>query len=688
MSHNLFLEYSELITDYIVEQTGGDREQIAKFVQDRIKEKYQPISAVIVHTTSPGNLREETVDFLTFLNKIGKEIITPSGSFYMHTEKRGSVISQMLVDKLAERKAIKKKQLQAEADGNKELAQRCHYQQATIKINANSMPGGFGSAYNIFYDKGGYNAITSTARYMIARAYTIAEQLLGGNFSWFSEEELINHIILLKKACPPKEQIEQTIKKYRLKTPTVKELLDFYTETLRQYVPQCCMVRVDHLLSKQPQHVISFLFYYCNLRHIMWYNDEVFRGYFKWVMSLDGIVKDPNVDPKDAWKIDDTVMAVTTVAHAETFNNRSLKTIIDEDPEMAKYLIAIAKAVEVKLHTLDQLFDTFVNNETEIPEIQNKPMTWRNTVPISDTDSVIFTAKHWDTWYRGAKTDVVKESYQITSLVIYWLTHAVKYALKRFSVRHGVTGDLVYKLAMKNEFLYPCLLLFDTKKTYAGIQLVQEGVIFPKPKPDIKGQKIRGSILCKESLDFAQDLIVNDVLTPVMDSKISVMALIQKVVAFENKIRASICAGETQFMKITSLKYKKDYKKPESTSVYFAYMFWQAVFAKKYGEMQPPLKTIFFGTINPLQSYWNMLHEKYPKIYEDMLTFVNQYKKFPGTIIINPQLEKIPTELLPVIDIREIIYDNIKPTYYTLNRLGISCGFEKQKVLLSDIYHS
>ena len=56
-------------------------------------------------------------------------------------------MSKMVTDKLAERKKVKKMQLKAAGAGDDVLAKRCWYKQASIKININSMPGGFGSSF-------------------------------------------------------------------------------------------------------------------------------------------------------------------------------------------------------------------------------------------------------------------------------------------------------------------------------------------------------------------------------------------------------------------------------------------------------------------------------------------------------------------------------------------------------------
>lgn len=330
--------------------------------------------------------------------------------------------------------------------------------------------------------------------------------------------------------------------------------------------------------------------------------------------------------------------------------------------------------------------DTFVNTGADIPETQRKPLTWRNTTIVSDTDSVIFTADAWDSWWRHGKLDVTDESYKIASLVVYWLHHAVKFALKRFSINFGCTGKDTEILAMKNEFLYPVMLIFDAKKTYVGIQKVKEGVILPKPKTDIKGQTLRGSSICTEALDFSEHLMINSILEPVMNGPISGEQLIQQVVDFEHEIADSIARKEMTYLKITSLKSERDYKDPESASVVKAHQFWQEVLADKYGDIHPPTKVKTFEVVQPTEEYWKWLAKTSPQIFDKMQRYVNRNKKFLNHLIVNTVGAQLPDELIPLINVRAVIWHNIKPSYNTLKRLNISVGCEKQKLLLSDIY--
>ena len=687
---DIFTEAMQMHIEYLKRMTGyKDEEKIRKFVAETFQERYQGKRVVYVKSPSPGNEEEKEDDFYTFLSSLKSKLIVPSGSIYKPSIEKPSFIAQMVVDKLKERKKVKKKQLEAEAVGDDLEAKRCWYQQATIKINCNSLPGGFGSAHNIFYDKPGYNAITSPARCMIMRAYTVAEQLLGGNFAWFSEEELLNHVILNLRVRPSDEQIQKVINRYKLKMPTRMELIDFYTDTLTRYCPTCKLTEVDKLISTISDIEVAFLFYYCNLRHIMWYNNDVFKGYIKYVFDVSKVVLDNNVTADDIFKQDETILAITTVGLAKEFNNYSIKTIVEEHQELIPKVVAYCKSIEKKMHMLDLLFDTFVNTDADIPEIHRKNMAWRNTVIISDTDSEIFTAAEWDDWYRGGiHYNLTEESYQITSLVIYWLHHSVRHACYRFSVIHGVSPEHRRVLAMKNEFLYPIMILFNIKKTYAGIQTVKEGVMLPHPAADIKGQTLRGSSICSTSLDFIQKFIENDVLYPAMEGKLSANELIDKVLGWEHHIHDSITKGETEFLQVTSLKYKEDYKNPESTAVYVAWTYWQKVFANKYGDVQPPAKVVYIPMYQPTQGYFNELEKMDKSIHKATLAYLQKYKKFPNYVVINPANNTIPKEIVPLIDTKKIIFHNCEPLYRVLNKLNIGVIHQSKddKTLLMDLY--
>jgi hypothetical protein len=310
---------------------------------------------------------------------------------------------------------------------------------------------------------------------------------------------------------------------------------------------------------------------------------------------------------------------------------------------------------------------------------------YRNIVIISDTDSVIYTTKNWVLWYVGHTDSIVQDSYNIAALATYWLTKAVADTLCKFSAAQGATGENVKIMQMKNEFLYPVLVLFDQKKVYAGIVKVQEGVILPKIKPDIKGASIRSSIVPKVSRDFTTNMIVNDILIASTLGNISAAVLLQRVINKEHEIIKSLDNGEVEYLGRQSVQSKDNYKNPESCAYEYV-VAWNEIFGPKYELVRPPDKVpvVKLKDMDPIYLSWLKEYDKV--VHARLVKFIDRAKGAPSAIVIPNTCKEIPIELVKIMDMRHVVYQNLQPIYVTLERLGICVGFEKHKLLFSDVY--
>lgn len=656
-----------------------------EFVKEYVLNNYKAMQGTILKTTSPGNTEIQNIDVLQYLESVANKIIAPSGSIYRTKDEIISTPATMIVEKMKERANYKKLQFKAANEGDIKNQRLYKHRQNAVKITCNSLPGGFGSPFNIMYDKGGYNSITSVARAMIGLSITTAEQLLGGNFSWFTEDELYNFMMVLLEHCPDAKTITSTVSKYKMKTPSHDELFVYYKKLAKLYNPRCRFLTIKQLINSLQQHEVVFLFYYCNLKNIIWHNEEVFKPFINFLFTYDNLSIDNSVTKDDLFSQEDSIIALTTVVFANEFQGRNLDQIASE-PELLFKLVALCKLMDSKLSNLDDLFRTFIDIPVIAPCIHKKPNTLRNTVIISDTDSVIFTAAEWDVWWRGDEDAITHDAYQITALVIYWLHTTVRNIVRHFSVINCVADEDLGMLSMKNEFLYPIMLLYDIRKTYVGIVAAQEGHIKATPEPDIKGQTLKGSMFCEATREFTSDFITNQVLFPSMKGKLSAATLIAHVVAFENHISKSIDSGSCEFLKITSIKHEAEYKSPDTTAVIKAWRFWEMVMTKEYGEIRPPGKVQMFPIVRPSAKYLEWLKQHYPKTHRRMVKYLEIHRALPNNLITNPLLDKVPEELIPLINKQSIIFHNVQPVYSVMERIGICIGNKKDELLFSDIY--
>ena len=688
----LLQTYRDEMVSYLMRRYGFSEEEADKRFRRACKDRYQPQTAIIVENEEDGRPVLKAVDFVTYFDKHNDDLISPSGSMYMQHEKKTGATIQMVDHKLDQRSKLKKVQFKAKASGDNLGFLTAYYGQSSVKITVNSLPGNYGSAYSIFYDKGNYNAITSMGRGLIGYANTCIEHVLGGNFGWYSIDQLINHISIHLWDGIDKKAIRKVMSNHQMRKVTKDELLKFFHDSLRIYhrYEDSDLKRVDDFVNRcLDEDEVQFFWYYQNLRHVIMDNDPVFRPWMQETFDLSKVEYDDKVKADDLFKLDGALVNMVNVAFNDVVSSGDPKIQVydlpGKMPDKAVKFVNIANRMQKRVDELKDIFDVFINTKLCVPDVQNKKFMQRNSSVISDTDSVIFTVKDWVQWYTGDIYKLTPGSYQISCFMVYWMTIAVGHALELYSIAHGAKGDHVKDMYMKNEFMYPTMCLADIKKTYAGVVTVQEGVILPKPQTDIKGVQLKGSDICKKSTKFAENFIVKKILMASLNKKISGHSLIEDVKAQEKLIYDETVAGSTAWCQPESIKEKEGYAKPLS-SAYFYYLAWQEIFAWKYGDIQVPTKTIVLPIAEPTAEYFDQLNKESPKICKKFKEFILKYEKCPSKMALSPIVSQIPKELIPLVMIRDIIYENVKPLRLILSQLGIRCGFDDDKLLFNEVY--
>jgi DNA polymerase elongation subunit (family B) len=676
--------YTSTMVAFLMRTRQVSQADAEAFVMKVAKSKFKDRKMKYVRTDDQGDSSVVDGSLYKFLESSLPHVLTPNGCVYSCTNVIESPTGQFVKDGLANRSIHKKKMLKARATGDSITERQSAYAQAAIKIKLNALPGGMGSHFNLFYDKGGYNSITSLARSLIATAYTVAEQALGGNYAWFSEEEVINHILINLPHVPTVEETRYITHKYGLELINQTKLSLYLTNAVRPYLPPNNDAHnLQRLISTLSVEACTYLYYLGNLRHLLMdyqaRNVALIKSAFDFSkVSVEGI------DPNELFKLNEQLMAVVTPQFVDHLNGMQVYDLPTKAPEKAKLYVACVRHLTTVLSQYDELFAVYGYSKTNIPRINIKKNMMRNTVIISDTDSVFITAKDWANWYCGSAT-VSQEAYQMASLVIYWLAIFGAAELRKWSIKHGSAEDNLGRMNMKTEFMYPSILLYEVKKVYAGIVSINEGVVLAKPKVDIKGGQLRSSTMCKQSVEFISSTVVDHILKPSLVGRISGEHLIKRVVDYENKIRESLNRGETEFLKFISVDNAKEYKKPKASN-HMYWVAWEEMFGNERGHIPLPSKASIASIKSPNKPYMSWLNDNHPAIFKRWTNYVTVYSKHPSGFMIELAYNRIPEELIPVLDIRGIIYANIKPVYATLGLLGIPTVHEGQNLLLSDIY--
>ena len=683
---DLFGSYTKIMASYLALTKNMPYQEAKERVEQICKQLYKPKEIIYVKAVGHGQTQVTQSDLYTFLRSINDKVVAPNGGVYYTTTQLPSPVSEFLNYKKKERSSVKKQQLKALAAGEYTEAKRFWYGQASIKIQMNSLPGAYASEYSIFYDKSAYNTITSTGRAMVRRSSTTTEQFLGGQFAWWSEEELINYILVNLSYAPKKDDIVRVMEKYQMKHISPTELYEHYRSHFTKYTKVLDYERVRELITTLQQHHLDFLYYYCNMKNIMMTNTASFKPIIQHLLDANSY-SEINGTVDDVYKFSDNIRILVAVAFTKAIGGYSVDQICKEHPEYLPKLIGICTEIKKRLDDMNDIFTVFCNTACDIPNIKIRGVySKRNTVVLQDTDSSMFTTKAWADWYHGSeKFYVDEESLAVNALCVYWLSDVVAFVMSRFSEKLGVTDPYMKTLNFKNEFLYPVFLLTNAKKTYASIVKVQEGSILNPPKIEIKGQTLRGSAKSDDVNKFIEELLIDHILKPASQGKISAYDLISTMVKFENGMKDSLLGGEIKFLNTESLKQDRDYKNPDQP-ILQGFRFWEDLLSKKYGSIQRPAKVIAFPCIYPTETYLKACRKAYPEFCDSLMVWISSHKKYPSKLVINPSLDHVPEEIRGLIDVKHLITLNIKPAYTILNQLNINSGSSTADTLFSELY--
>lgn len=690
--------YLDSATELLRHVVNDGPELIQAWIMKEVDRTYKPRTASIIDNISYGNAELiNNVDVLKFFNKYNQYVLTPSGSVYYPASRKRSVMYDFVQHYLAARKILKKEMLSAQEKGLIQLAQTKNYGQSTVKIRVNSIPGGTGSAYSFCYHKPSFNSVTSMSRNMIMNAYAFVERFLIGNFFFPSYDSLLNYIAVIGQRCPTKEQVDTFMETHGLYKPTSTEVFELLKGYLDIYTNNYNVIQLRTYLHGLPDHKQTFLFYANNFHLLSMINKDIIIEHAKKVFDRDLVDYSniDNVDPATLFKQDGDLLIVLNTHYADILGEISLHDAPKDDPALARKLVCIAEHMQKCMDPLLKIASFFCNTKTTVDNVMAHKTMYRKVVTNSDTDSVIFTTKDWVEWYTGSY-NFTKQAFDIDALITYLLSKSVGWLMYTMSEQRGAEGDDLYAMCMKNEFLYPVFMACTIPKHYAGPQTMREGHVLPKPDFDLKGVGFRGSALQKVTLDTAEQFVydiihtVYDVNHPEKIGEIDIFKFLQYVIDYEVHIIRSLKRGETSYLNVDPVKNKSEYTNPDS-SIWFNYGLWCDVFEQKYGNIQIPTKCRIVpidptGITSP--SYLEWLEIKSPEIHKKMIAFLDKANgKKISRIPLNPVLDQIPEEIIPLVNIKSIVHKNCSPMYLAFESLGVSSGIPSRKqVLFTDIY--
>src|SRR5690606_23308305 len=112
----------------------------------------------------------------------------------------------------------------------------------------------------------------------------------------------------------------------------------------------------------------------------------------------------------------------------DLIDNRDLKKIKTEDPETYQVVLATAGNILETVRKYEKLIRAFFLTKCMPSSIHAFPTIRRKAVPLSDTDSTMFTLMWWVEEFYGS-LEVTKESRRLAFTMVFMISEVVMHIL-------------------------------------------------------------------------------------------------------------------------------------------------------------------------------------------------------------------------------------------------------------------
>lgn len=618
-----------------------------------------------------------------------KLLLAPTFTQIYGPDKKVSMLSSYIKVNLEKRNEEKKKQLEAANHGQSFKEQLHKNNQNNKKILNNAISGNHRSIHSILYDRPVHPILTSCCRIANGSANSNNDRLLAGSRHYYTPDIVLANIASIIQLTDW-EEVKLACDKHKLHLPTYEETLEvIHRSTDLYWRSKGGHELINKFVASLNEYERAGVCYIGDFYHLAKFNPTVVRD------ILDSLTKVPNfrVDNPLEWinYVDEDTQAQIKVRFPEIVGKEHFwHPDVIAHPDYA-LIGSMAKQIYTCLDHYKEVINGFLMSKNVPFLISDFPHAIRRAGVGSDTDSAIFTVEPWAEWYNG-NSEVNYDNILLAEAMAFIVSETTTHNLATMTCNIGVTDPKeMFRLKMKNEFLFILFMLTSRAKHYAALQKVQEGVIFDKPKLEKKGVELIASNSPEEIRENLEESILQVLNQQVEGKKISLHQLLRRVARWEHMIHDSITAGETVYLKAARVKEEDGYTKEAEKSRYMNYMLWEEVFADSYGpSLEPPYSALAFSIIPDTKTktkQWLDSWENQDRA-ERLRTFMERVgKTYLGEVLLpeeNVMSYGIPNEILSVINVRKIIAKAMSPFYLFLESFEFYLQDKNQCKLIMD----
>lgn len=603
--------------------------------------------------------------------------LSPSLVGYTHTDVEQSVNAagtEMFIDF---RRLYKGKKQQASDIGDKEAKNAFHEIQNALKIFNNAQSGGMSSSGTPLYNKSGHTTLTSTCRALTSTANLINERLITGNRLLLSYKKSMEGF-LAQLQYTDQELVQEVINEYGMNYATVDQVMEMVTKCANYYWNNPTKLGAMRLFMEGLTPLeLTVLLCTLDLRGLYVTNPELMKRFFNDWCAVPEMPAGTTAEdyPKPA-NSDYKILCITKLGDGK-------------DQARINHLNAYHVSVEQRW---EKFMRAFFKSKIPPTGIFNVKEIVRESVMTSDTDSVIYSV---DMLISDYATDT-DTALKFNGVLTYFIRSIAVDQHARLSRNMNVSKKYLYRLNMKNEYLFASYVTTSMSKHYYALQLMVEGILNKKkgtdeldPQLELKGVHLRGVKIAELVRNFTNKLMRKVLNALYSREQMDAPQLLNEVGNIERELRKNIEEGGWDWLTKNSLKSEEVYKTPDS-SIFFYHKLWTNVLSTKYGEApQLPYKAykvnLSLDGKKKLNEFYNTIEDaNFKAVLMDFLKDRGELTSIYIPTDMIAGIGGIPKEFLPAVDVRQLIQQNLKSIYAILESLGLFILNAKTTRLVSD----
>lgn len=692
--------YRRDMSIFLSKRTGKPLEQCVNWVNETTGKggRLEIVDPNLLHLArgKNGDREQKSMAFTEYLQNIKERrlLFSPALTVYENPNRVESLLSVYVTGNIEGRSLVKAEAFDAEMAGDKVLADIKENEQSTYKIANNSVSGGQASPFTIFFNKSAHSSLTSTCRTATSYGNANNEKFLAGNRHYWAPDVVIANITSIIGHVDY-DLIGKAMAKFNLVYPSADEVMDVIAYSTGHYWRNAKqMANIRKLVEGlEPIERAAFV-YVGDMWHLAKYNREVVFSLLKTMSTKPS----PVITYEEALPIvksmDNDLKAFVSLICAKELDGLTLKRLQDAAKEgvpEAVFAIRVMGQMAMKTMLLLEEYTLLVeafwvtdNVPSSVAKIRDSV---RQVAITSDTDSTIFTVENWVEWYLG-KVDFSEEAFSINYAMVYLASQSIIHVLAKLSTVLGVVPEKLNVLAMKNEYAFSVFGLTSMAKHYFAYKAAREGNVFKKLDEEIKGVYLKDSNCPPEIMAIVTETIKEVMDAVIADKQISMVALYRKIAKIEMDIINSVVSGESRYLARANVKSANSYTNPQS-SPYQHYVYWQELFASKYGDApEPPYAAIRVSLdLQNKTAIQGWLANIKDPIFKAKATQMFGNKTTMTTLLLpkdNVEQLGLPLEAVEAMNIRKLVYSTVRPFYLILEALGIYLVNPNNTKLVSD----